>query len=57
VTIATGADGVSTANYSCQSGFQLVGDSERVCSGDQWNEVAPRCLFQGDLQLGYLILL
>ena len=35
----------STANYSCDDYFALVGNSARTCSPDEnWNGTEPRCL-------------
>ena len=40
----TGTTVGSTATYSCQSGYQLVGESTRTCqSNGQWSGVAPIC--------------
>ena len=34
----------STATYSCNNGFNLVGDQSRVCrSGGSWSGNAPTC--------------
>ena len=33
----------STANYSCNSGYQLVGDAIRTCRDGQWTGTAPEC--------------
>ena len=34
----------STANYSCIGGYELVGNSQRICQADgQWSGSEPTC--------------
>ena len=40
-----GTEEGSTAQYSCNTGFTLVGSQTRMCGGDgQWSDTAPTCV-------------
>ena len=39
----------AVANYSCNDGFQLVGDTSRICqSTGTWSGVQPTCAKNGN---------
>ena len=41
----TGSSSGDTATYICEPGYDLVGDSIRVCGDDgQWSGEAPMCI-------------
>ena len=35
----------SQANYTCNAGYELVGDRYRTCQCGGWTGMAPRCEF------------
>ena len=56
VDLTSGTTFGQTATYSCNTGYNLVGDSTRTCQATGvWSGSAPTC--QGVLLLGNLILL
>ena len=43
--VVSGITTGSTATYSCNSGYQPIGDSSRTCQNSgQWNSTAPTCV-------------
>ena len=48
VNTTAGTTYTEVANYSCDVGYNLVGDSQRVCMHDgQWDGNAPSCIIKG----------
>ena len=48
VSIAAGTTFGSTAEYSCNIGFLLIGNLERTCQSDgQWSGTEPTCISSG----------
>ncbi len=44
----------TVANYSCNIGYTLSGDTTRTCVSDrQWSGSAPLC--QGELAISYVV--
>ena len=44
VTLTTGKSFEQTATYSCDTGYNLVGNSTRTCQATgNWSESAPTC--------------
>ena len=44
VTLTTGTTFRQTATYSCNTGYNLVGDSNRTCQATgNWSGSAPNC--------------
>ena len=52
VDLTSGTTFGQTATYSCNTGYNLVGDSTRTCQATGvWSESAPTC--QGTIKTGY----
>ena len=48
VVLNAGTKYEAVANYSCNDGFQLVGDTSRICKNTgTWSGVQPTCAKKG----------
>ena len=43
VTLTVGTTSGQTATYSCNTGYNLVGDSTRTCQAGDWSGSEPTC--------------
>ena len=44
----------STVTYSCNTGYELVGNSVRTCTSSGWNGSSPLCRGTGSLHASYM---